>query len=137
MSETEKKSKSNNQNAKFIQDIKRGDKEIDDIKPIIKYCTMSQELKMDTISRIKEAMSKLIYIYIILNIETTIENNSNYFKTLSKKIKINMDSNTGEIWNVIVGTDYGAWINFDKTYMLFLTMDELYFLIYRFGYDTK
>ena len=135
MSETEKKSKSNNQNAKFIQDIKRGDKEIDDIKPIIKYCTMSQELKMDTISRIKEAMSKLIYI--ILNIETTIENNSNYFKTLSKKIKINMDSNTGEIWNVIVGTDYGAWINFDKTYMLFLTMDELYFLIYRFGYDTK
>ena len=26
MSETEKKSKSNNQNAKFIQDIKRGDK---------------------------------------------------------------------------------------------------------------
>ena len=63
MSETEKKSKSNNQNTKFIQDIKRGDKEIDDIKPIIKYCTMSQELKMDTISRIKEAMSKLIYIY--------------------------------------------------------------------------
>ena len=64
MSETEKKSKSNNQNAKFIQDIKRGDKEIDDIKPIIKYCTMNQELKMDTILRIKEAMSKL-YIYII------------------------------------------------------------------------
>ena len=28
-------------------------------------------------------------------------------------------------------------INFDKVCMLFLTMDELYFLIYRFGYDTK
>ena len=50
---------------------------------------------------------------------------------------MNMDSNTGEIWNVIVGTDFGAWINFDKACMLFLTMDELYFLIYRFGYDTK
>ena len=53
MSETEKKSKSNNQNTKFIQDIKRGDKEIDDIKPVVKYCTMTQELKMDTISKIK------------------------------------------------------------------------------------
>ena len=58
MSEVEKKSKSSNPNAKFIQDIKRGDKEIDDIKPVVRYCTMSQELKMDTISRIKEAMSK-------------------------------------------------------------------------------
>ena len=58
MSEAEKKSKSSNPNAKFIQDIKRGDKEIDDIKPVVRYCTMSKELKMDTISRIKEAMSK-------------------------------------------------------------------------------
>lgn len=48
-----------------------------------------------------------------------------------------MDSNTGEVWNVIIGTDFGAWINFDKVCMLYLTMDELYFLIYRFGYDTK
>ena len=62
MSETEKKSKSSNTNAKFMQDIKRGDKEIDDIKPIVKYCTMTQELKMDTILRIKEAMSKLYII---------------------------------------------------------------------------
>ena len=52
-----------NRKMENMQDIKRGDKEIDDIKPIIKYCTMSQELKMDTISRIKEAMSKLIYLY--------------------------------------------------------------------------
>ena len=79
------------------------------------------------------------YQLFIINycIGTTVENNSNYFKTLSKKIKMSLDSNTGEIWNVIVGTDFGAWINFDKAYMLFLRMDELYFLIYRFGYDTK
>ena len=62
MSENEKKSKSSNTNAKFMQDIKRGDKEIDDIKPVIKYCIMNQELKMDTILRIKEAMSKLYII---------------------------------------------------------------------------
>ena len=66
MSETEKKSKSGVTNAKFMQDIKRGDKEIDDIKPVVKYCTMSQELKNDTISKIKEAMSKLKYNIIIL-----------------------------------------------------------------------
>ena len=36
-------------------------KEIDDIKPVVKYCTMDQELKMDTISKIKEAMSNLVY----------------------------------------------------------------------------
>ena len=57
MSEVERKSISNT-NAKFMQDIKRGDKEIDDIKPIVKYCTMTQELKMDTIAKIKDAMSK-------------------------------------------------------------------------------
>ena len=61
MSEAEKKSKSSNTNAKFMQDIKRGDKEIDDIKPVVKYCTMDQDLKMDTISKIKEAMSNLKY----------------------------------------------------------------------------
>ena len=55
MSEAEKKS--SNANAKFIQEIKRGDKEIDDIKPIVNYCTMSAELKMDTIEKIRDAMS--------------------------------------------------------------------------------
>ncbi len=62
MSEVEKKSKSSNTNAKFMQDIKRGDKEIDDIKPVVKYCTMTQELKLDTISKIKEAMSNFIFL---------------------------------------------------------------------------
>jgi hypothetical protein len=37
---------------------------------------------------------------------------------------MNIDSDTGEIWSVIVGTDFGAWINFDKAYMTFLRMDE-------------
>ena len=58
MSEAEKKS--SNANAKFIQEIRRGDKEIDEIKPIVNYCTMTAELKMDTIEKIRDAMSKII-----------------------------------------------------------------------------
>ena len=59
MSELEKKS--SNTNAKFIQEIRRGDKEIDEIKPIVNYCTMPVELKMDTIEKIRDAMSNLIF----------------------------------------------------------------------------
>ena len=45
-------------NAKFIQEIRRGDKEIDEIKPIINYCTLSAELRNDTIEKVRDAMSK-------------------------------------------------------------------------------
>ena len=69
MSENEKKS--GNTNAKFIQEIRRGDKEIDEIKPIVNYCTMPAELKSDAIEKIRDAMSKYIIniiqiIYILL-----------------------------------------------------------------------
>ena len=57
MSEAEKKS--SNTNAKFTQEIRRGDKEIDEIKPIVNYCTMPQELKLDAIEKIRDAMSNL------------------------------------------------------------------------------
>ena len=60
MSEAEKKS--SNTNAKFIQEIRRGDKEIDEIKPIINYCTMPQELKLDAIEKIRDAMSNLFLL---------------------------------------------------------------------------
>ena len=52
MSEAEKKS--SNTNAKFIQEIRRGDKEIDEIKPIVNYCTMPAELKSDAIELLKQ-----------------------------------------------------------------------------------
>ncbi len=58
MSETGEKS---NTNAKFIQEIRRGDKEIYEIKPIVNYCTMPAELKSDAIEKIREAMSKIYY----------------------------------------------------------------------------
>ena len=60
MSEAEKKS--SNTNAKFTQEIRRGDKEIDEIKPIINYCTMPQELKLDAIEKIRDAMSNLFLL---------------------------------------------------------------------------
>ena len=60
MSEAEKKS--SNTNAKFIQEIRRGDKEIDEIKPIVNYCTMPSELKLDAIEKIRDAMSKLLFL---------------------------------------------------------------------------
>ena len=60
MSEAEKKS--SNTNAKFIQEIRRGDKEIDEIKPIVNYCTMPAELKLDDIEKIRDAMSKLLFL---------------------------------------------------------------------------
>ena len=63
LSETEKKS--GNTNAKFIQEIRRGDKEIDEIKPIVNYCTMPAELKSDAIDKIRDAMSKNIFLLII------------------------------------------------------------------------
>ena len=49
--------KSSNTNSKFTQKIRRGDKEIDEIKPIVNYCTMPADLKMDTIEKIRDAMS--------------------------------------------------------------------------------
>ena len=121
MSNSEKRSA----NPKFTQEVRRGDKEIDDIKAVIEFCTMSPELKSECIEKTRDAM------------RTTIENNSSYFKNLAKKIKVGLENEHKEIWNVIVGTDYGAWINFDKTNCLYFRMDEIYFLIFRFGYDTK
>ena len=37
--------KSSNTNSKFTQKIRRGDKEIDEIKLIVNYCTKPQKLK--------------------------------------------------------------------------------------------
>ena len=65
MSEAEKKS--SNTNAKFTQEIRRGDKEIDEIKPIVNYCTMPQELKLDAIEKIRDAMSNL-FLFIFFKI---------------------------------------------------------------------
>lgn len=53
MSGTEKRS-----GAKFAQEIKRGDKEIDEIRAVVEFCTMVPEMKNDCIEKAREAMSK-------------------------------------------------------------------------------
>ena len=55
MSTIEKKSN----NPKFTQEIRRGDKEIDEIKAVVEFCTMSKESKDDCIEKARDAMSKL------------------------------------------------------------------------------
>ena len=55
---------------------------------------------------------------------------------MAKKIKLSLESEKKEIWNVVVGSDFGAWVSFDKTEMIYFRMDEIYFLIFRFGFDT-
>ena len=54
MGTTEKKSN----NPKFTQEIRRGDKEIDEIKAVVEFCTMSKEMKDDCIEKARDAMSK-------------------------------------------------------------------------------
>ena len=53
MSTTEKKSN----NPKFTQEIRRGDKEIDEIKAVVEFCTMSKEAKDDCIEKARDATS--------------------------------------------------------------------------------
>jgi hypothetical protein len=98
-----------------------GEKEIDDIKVVIEFCTMTQESKDLCISKTKEAMR---YIG---------DGNLNYFKKLAKKIKEDLEQDKDETWNVIVGTDYGAYLAFEKAYLIYFRLNEIYFLIFRFG----
>jgi hypothetical protein len=98
-----------------------GDKEIEEIKVIVEFCSMSQETKDICISKTKEAMR---YIG---------DGNLNYFKKLAKKIKHDLEQDKDETWNVIVGTDYGAYLAFEKAYLIYFRLNELYFLIFRFG----
>ena len=55
MSTIEKKSN----NPKFTQEIRRGDKEIDEIKAVVEFCTMPKEERDDCIEKARDAMSKL------------------------------------------------------------------------------
>lgn len=61
------------------------------------------------------------------------ENNTKFYKSLAKKIKFALEENNEDIWNVVIGSDFGAWISFDKTYVLYCRVQEKYFLIFRFG----
>lgn len=42
---------------RFTQDFKRNDKDIDEIEPVIEFCTMPPEMQMNCITHAKNAMS--------------------------------------------------------------------------------
>ena len=60
MSTTDKRSN----NPKFIQEIRRGDKEIDEIKVVVEFCTMPNELKDICVDKARTAMSKFFFYLI-------------------------------------------------------------------------
>ena len=101
--------------------MRPGEKEIDEIKPVIEFCTMNTETKDICITKAKDAMRAVG------------DSNINYYKKLAKKLKMDLEAEKNETWNVIVGTDYGAYLAFEKAYLIYFRMNELYFLIFRFG----
>jgi hypothetical protein len=48
-----------------------------------------------------------------------------------------LEVDKGETWNVIVGTDFGAYVSFEKYNMLYFRLNEVYFLFFRFGANSN
>jgi plasmid maintenance system killer protein len=101
--------------------MRPGEKEIDEIKPVIEFSTMNSDMKELCITKAKDAMRAVG------------DTNINFYKKLAKKLKMDLEAEKNETWNVVVGTDYGAYIAFEKAYFIYFRMNELYFLIFRFG----
>jgi hypothetical protein len=101
--------------------VRIGEKEIDEIKPVIEFSTMNQEMKESCIGKAKEAM------------RIVGDTKMNYYKKLAKTIKMDLETDRNETWNVVVGTDYGAYLAFEKAFLIYFRLNELYFLIFRFG----
>ena len=99
-----------------------GEKDYDEIKPVIEFNTMNQELKDFCISVAKNAL------------KTTSDSHISYYKKLAKKIKLELEkTEKGQIWNCVVGSDYGAFISFEKANLVYFRINEINFLIFRFG----
>ena len=73
--------------------------------------------------------------YIFL--ETFSESSINNFIKVAKAIKTNLDNEKQGVWNVIVGSHFGSFISYDKSFLVFFRIKEIYFLIYRFGIDES
>jgi len=56
---------------------------------------------------------------------------------LAKLIKKALEEGTEETWNVVVGRDFGAYCSFEKSYLIYFRLNEIYFLIFRFGATVK
>lgn len=112
------------QNVK-IGGIKNNDFDLDDIEPEIEYSNMSKDIQEYVIKLSKDAM------------KANSENSINNYIKISKLIKTNLDNEKKGIWNVIVGSDYGSYLSYDKSFLLFYRIKEVYFLIFRYGIDES
>jgi hypothetical protein len=111
--------------------ILRGEKDIDEIVPVIESAHMPADMKETCIKIAKEELSKYFF-----KIENVSDQNINFYKKLSKKIKTALEADKGETWNVIVGTDFGAYCAFEKNNMIYFKLNEVYFLFFRFGSNS-
>lgn len=102
-----------------------GEKDLDEIKPVVEFSSMSNEMRDMCIEKAKDAMDSFK------------DANISYYKKLAKKIKTDLEIDKNETWNCIVGTDFGAFISFEKAYLVYFRLNELYFMIFRFGAGAK
>lgn len=63
------------------------------------------------------------------------EKSINYYKHIAKELKKKLDTEFGGTWNVVVGSDFGCFISYDRSHLMFFKMNEINFLIFRFGHD--
>lgn len=108
----------------------KNERDFDDIVPVVEFSNISLEHKDFCFKKAKEAMSNIIYFK---NEETIMESEINYYKKLSKFIKKNLEEELKGIWNVIIGTDFGSYISYDKSHLIYFRINEIYFIIFRYG----
>ncbi len=99
--------------------------DFEDIDPEIEYTNMSKDLTEFAIRVSKEA------------IKENSDNKFNNYIKIAKRIKLSLDNEKKGIWNVIVGSDYGSYISYDKAFLIFFRLKEIHFLIFRFGIDES
>lgn len=111
-------------NQKLVN-IKNNESPIDDIEPDIQYSNLTKENLEYIVKVSKEA------------IKSNSENSINNFIKIAKFVKTEVEFEKKGVWNVIVGSDYGSYISYDKCYLVFFRIREVYFLVFRFGFDDS
>lgn len=111
-------------NQKLVN-IKNNESPIDDIEPDIQYSNLTKENLEYIVKVSKEA------------IKSNSENSINNYIKIAKFVKTEVELEKKGVWNVIVGSDYGSYISYDKCYLVFFRIREVYFLVFRFGFDDS
>jgi hypothetical protein len=105
-----------------ISRINIGEKEFDDKRLVIEFNTMSNDMKEIILNVTKKAL------------QTVPDSHISYYKKLSKRMKLDLETTENkQIWNVVVGSEYGAFIAFEKANLIYFRFNEIYFLVFRFG----